>query len=565
VRNTTKNSKENFLTFCSNLSNNKVTGVFVTNASVSNFCMLDATFLDCNKKPSQCSCSGRSEPQNDECDNRFIVSTGSTDVATVNSSCSSCYADSPCEIFNDVWFEWRATCTGQATIDACNLAPANTRLGVYRGVCPAINTGTLTTEPDSLDCDDFGGCGGSTGDRQERATIVVSSGESIVVRIGAASPSTFLTAGNFSISCSGTSVLLPTTTPTTTTSEIPALVSPSVNVGAMVGGVLGGLAALLFVVGLAVWVVRRNRNRTSIDENELHNLEHVADGAFGKVYKAYRKDEWVAVKTVNHDALGRDEDILNEVAVLKKIGTHNHIVAFRGFTTVNGQPALVLKFYDAGSLLSKLTNARNADWPKERQLKVASGIAAGVAYLHRNGIIHRDLAARNVLLTSDDVARVTDFGLSLKSSALEMKASSPAGAVSWMAPEQLIKDDKGQYTFSTKSDVYSFGVVLFELFERKAPWSECESRAEIVNKLQSGETLKTNDRKYPSDVIAIVKTCWLVASERDDMATVEIELTKLYKAAANPALYVDNDAPHPAKAEYFDGAGVPVESSTESN
>jgi serine/threonine protein kinase len=347
------------------------------------------------------------------------------------------------------------------------------------------------------------------------------------------------------------------------------VIAPSTDIGAIIGGVVGGIVLLCIIVGLAVWLVRRKpqprgdtpmiptHRRESVQgeipEEELSDLRHIENGSFGKVYKAYRKDEWVAVKTVNHDALGRDEDILNEVAVLKKIGTHNHIVAFRGFTTVNGQPALVLKFYDAGSLLSKLTNARNADWPKERQLKVASGIAAGVAYLHRNGIIHRDLAARNVLLTSDDVARVTDFGLSLKSSALEMKASSPAGAVSWMAPEQLIKDDKGQYTFSTKSDVYSFGVVLFELFERKAPWSECESRAEIVNKLQSGETLKTNDRKYPSDVIAIVQMCWSAAKKRPEMEMVaglldkSVNNSKRLPQSGSKDLYPDDDTDvHPA-------------------
>jgi serine/threonine protein kinase len=348
------------------------------------------------------------------------------------------------------------------------------------------------------------------------------------------------------------------------------VIAPSTDIGAIIGGVVGGIVLLCIIVGLAVWLVRRKpqprgdtpmiptHRRESVQgeipEEELSDLRHIENGSFGKVYKAYRKHEWVAVKTVNHDALGRDEDIANEVAILQRVKPHRNIVSYRGFTTVKGQPAIVLEFCDGGSLLSKLTNARSADWPKERQLKVASGIAAGVAYLHECDMVHRDLAARNVLLTGDDVARVTDFGLSVKSSALDaMKESSPAGAAAWMAPEQLTKDQNGQYSFSKKSDVYSFGVVLFELFERKTPWSECASRREIVSKLQSGETLKTNDSKYADGVLAIVQMCWSAAKKRPEMEMVaglldkSVNNSKRLPQSGSKDLYPDDDTDvHPA-------------------
>jgi hypothetical protein len=354
-----------------------------------------------------------------------------------------------------------------------------------------------------------------------------------------------------------------TSTPAPTSSNVSASLfvqTPTDNVPAIVGGVIGGVAGLAIIICLVIWLARRRKQTTgrslkgAIPESELSEFVEIGEGAFGKVFKAKYNHESVAVKTVNHNALGRDEDILNEVAVLHKVATHSHIVAYRGFAIVKGRPALVLELCEGGSLLSALTSARDSDWPEERQLKVANGIAAGVAYLHRNGIIHRDLAARNVLLTGNDVARLTDFGLSVKSSARdEMKTSSPAGAVSWMAPEQLIKDDKGQYTFSTKSDVYSFGVVLFELFERKAPWSECESRAEIVNKLQSGETLTTDDSKYPGGVLAIVKLCWSEAAQRETMSAVAKLLDKLHDGAvknskrsvASSQAYIDDNEGHP--------------------
>ena len=222
----------------------------------------------------------------------------------------------------------------------------------------------------------------------------------------------------------------------------------------------------------------------------------------------------------------------SEVAVFLKLPAHTNIVSYRCVASVNGKLALVLEYCAGESLEKALAGASDADWPRLRQAKVASGIASGVAYLHKNKIVHRDLAARNVLLTGDSVARVTDFGMSIKSEALDAaKTTSAFGATAWMAPEQLIKDDAGQYTFSFKSDVYSFGVVMYELFERQEPWSHCFSRDQIVAKLLAGETLPLDDDKYPEVVLSIVELCFGAANQRPDMETVAGMLFKAHETA----------------------------------
>jgi serine/threonine protein kinase len=371
-----------------------------------------------------------------------------------------------------------------------------------------------------------------------------------------------------------------------------ALQSDPVDVAALVGGIVGGVLGLLAIISLVlvICLVRRRRNAKqerddpgieipdrktetldgAIPERELEDLKQVGQGAFGKVYKGKYKHERVAVKTVHNEARGTDANILAEVMTLQKIKPHANVVSYRGFSTYKGQPALVLEYCEGGSLWDALADAEDDDWPTDRQLKVASGIAAGVAYLHDNNIIHRDLAARNVLLTGDDVARVTDFGLSATTEALDqMKVSSLAGAAAWMAPEQLTKDENGDYTFSKKSDVYSYGVVLFELFERVPPWRECKSHAEIVKKLTNGETLTTNDDKYADGVLSIVELCWTVEQNRPDMGMVarlldsshhrvsrritdhnrtdtEIQIPSSQKSMSP---YEDDHAPHPVEEE----------------
>ena len=88
-------------------------------------------------------------------------------------------------------------------------------------------------------------------------------------------------------------------------------------------------------------------------------------------------------------------------------------------------------------------------------------VAAAMAFLETSLIVHRDLAARNVLLTTDMVCKIADFGLSRNTGGKDYyrrNANSAPIPVRWMAPETLTHD-----VSTLSSDRWSFGVLMWEM------------------------------------------------------------------------------------------------------
>ncbi|CAK9264653.1 unnamed protein product [Sphagnum jensenii] len=205
-------------------------------------------------------------------------------------------------------------------------------------------------------------------------------------------------------------------------------------------------------------------------------------GGHGTVYKAIMFDgSVVAVKKI--PLLQKDLQI--HKSFLREINTignvkHRNLAKLLGFCKWGEIGLLIYDYIPNGDLHEALHNKVNdvvLNW--DTRLKIAEGIAHGLAYLHHDcvpPIIHRDIKSRNVLLDANLEAHIVDFGIA-KTMSLKPKddvstTTVVEGTYGYIAPEYGYG---GQVT--PKVDVYSFGVVLLELLTGKQPIdpSFCES------------------------------------------------------------------------------------------
>ncbi|XP_069737720.1 non-receptor tyrosine-protein kinase TYK2-like isoform X2 [Phaenicophaeus curvirostris] len=208
---------------------------------------------------------------------------------------------------------------------------------------------------------------------------------------------------------------------------------------------------------------------TVFQKRYLKKIRELGEGHFGKVSLCCYDPgndgtgEMVAVKVLKGGGGAQlGGGWRREIDILKTLYHHN-IVKYKGCCSQQGDEVvqLIMEFVPLGSLRDFL--------PKHplslaHILLFAQQICEGMAYLHSMHFIHRDLAARNVLLETEHVVKIGDFGLAKavpEGSEYYRVREDGDSPVFWYAVECL-KECKFYYA----SDVWSFGVTLYELLTR---------------------------------------------------------------------------------------------------
>jgi eukaryotic-like serine/threonine-protein kinase len=215
--------------------------------------------------------------------------------------------------------------------------------------------------------------------------------------------------------------------------------------------------------------------------NNRYRLDaKIGEGGMAVVYRGYdlilRRQ--VAIKVLrpkfSADAAFVDRFDFEAQAAAKL--SHPNIVQTYDVGKENGDHYIVEE-YVAGETLAAL-EARQGRLPESVAVRYARQICAALAAAHRQEVVHRDVKPSNILITRDDVVRITDFGIAhaadMERSNLfdRGQAEAPMGSLPYCSPEQLSGGPVGE-----PSDLYSVGVVLYEMLAGKRPFAGADHDA----------------------------------------------------------------------------------------
>ncbi|XP_017042402.1 mitogen-activated protein kinase kinase kinase 13-B isoform X2 [Drosophila ficusphila] len=258
-------------------------------------------------------------------------------------------------------------------------------------------------------------------------------------------------------------------------------------------GLLGCMKPVLSFIGKSgVIEVKSQRSEDwQIPFESITDLEWLGSGAQGAVFSGKLKNEIVAVKKVKEL---KETDIKH----LRKLD-HENIIKFKGVCTQSPVFCIIMEFCPYGPLQNILKEeqvmlpSRLVSWSKQ--------IALGMQYLHSHKIIHRDLKSPNILISTNEVVKISDFGTSREWNEISTKMSF-AGTVAWMAPE-VIRNEP----CSEKVDIWSYGVVLWEMLTCEIPYKDVDSSA-IIWGVGNNSLKLLVPSTCPEGFKLLVKLCW---------------------------------------------------------
>lgn len=271
-------------------------------------------------------------------------------------------------------------------------------------------------------------------------------------------------------------------------------------------------------------VIPRRVKNGEIEEFAWIKGELIGIGKFGRVYVAMNltTGDLIAVKQMNIN-----QKFLNEKETDKLVDTfkaevdslkdldHANIVQYLGFEIKDNTYSIFLDYVSGGSIGHLLRKYGRFEESVVRYLTTQA--LEGLNYIHLKGILHRDLKADNLLLETNGILKISDFGISKRAKDIYTSQSKLnfQGTIFWMAPE-IVNDTNG-VGYNAKVDIWALGCVVLEMFTGERPWSKYENEGVLykIGKEKEAPPIKKEIRKEMSrEAKDFLKKCFEIEPSR---------------------------------------------------
>ncbi|KAK7195621.1 serine/threonine protein kinase sos2 [Novymonas esmeraldas] len=248
-------------------------------------------------------------------------------------------------------------------------------------------------------------------------------------------------------------------------------------------------------------------------------LDVVGEGAYSKVKRVRHIPTGcvLVAKIVPKTNQQVENDVRLEISILRRLN-HKNIVQLIEILESTNNYYIILEPVMGGDLCDVVVGM-DRPLPEQDVAALLIQLVAGVRACHRNGVAHRDLKPENLLLGTDGVLKISDFGLSRLHRESNFQASTNeyahtlTGTLAYVAPEVF----GGSYD-AFRADIWSMGCIAYVLLTQNFPFGSTNDPHALEARIRNGEI-----SSMPSSVSAEAKSLcgWLLSLQPEDRPTLD--------------------------------------------
>jgi serine/threonine protein kinase len=274
----------------------------------------------------------------------------------------------------------------------------------------------------------------------------------------------------------------------------------------------------------------------------------IGEGGMGSVYLAThtQMNRKVAIKALLPQFMANAEvkqRFKNEASTLAHL-QHPNIVGLFDYIEDETGMYLVMEYVEGTPLDDFISNV-TGPMPEGRAVPIMKEILSGFSYAHQKGIVHRDIKPANIIITSNDGAKILDFGIARligEGNHNLTKTGTQMGTVFYMSPEQVQGKKVDQ-----RSDIYSLGVSFYQMLTGVNPYNGLTTEYEVYSRIVK-EDLPSPQEVYPGvpDYLASVLKKAMEKNPDDRFQTCEDFLSAITSKVSIPKIIQTNPVVPPS-------------------